>query len=117
MALDNAGRLLLAFVGDETGDAQSRSGVALARRSEQNGWECGGDLVDDHYFPLQPTIVVDGEDSWLAWAGDPDGRSAYVTRQVEGSLRPALSNLGQRQQRRPAMGPGGAGLLIRTRVE
>ncbi len=83
LASDPGGRLYMAFSGNETGNAQSESGVYLARWTQSRGWEGGDTMVGGDYFPIHPSVVVDDEYAWVAWSAgktEPEGRD---TRHVD----------------------------------
>ncbi len=84
MDTDSGGRLFLAWSGNETGNAQSDTGVYLARWSESRGWEGGDSWVGGAFFPVHPSLAIDDDgDAWVAWsAGTSDGQGRY-TRHVD----------------------------------
>jgi hypothetical protein len=84
LAADDGGRLFMAWSGNETGNAQSDTGVYLARWTAARGWEGGDTWVGGAYFPVHPSLAIDASgDAWVAWsAGTSDGQGRY-TRHVD----------------------------------
>jgi hypothetical protein len=83
MTADPGGQLYMAFSGNETGNAQSDTGVYLARWTKARGWEGAEEFVGGAFFPIHPTVVVDADYAWVAWSAgksDPEGRD---TRHVD----------------------------------
>jgi hypothetical protein len=84
LAADDGGRLFMAWSGNETGNAQSDTGVYLARWTQARGWEGGDTWVGGAFFPVHPSLAIDDDGvAWVAWsAGTSDGQGRY-TRHVD----------------------------------
>jgi hypothetical protein len=84
LAVDTGGRLHLAWSANDTGGAQTSSGIYLARWTVNRGWEGGETYVEGSFFPVHPSLAIDDEGvAWVAWsAGTSDGEGRY-TRHVE----------------------------------
>ncbi len=83
MAADSGGQLYLAMSGNETGNAQTATGVYLARWTKARGWEGADDYVGGAFFPIHPSVVVDDSYAWVAWSAGVTEAEGRDTRHVD----------------------------------
>lgn len=68
ISVDAGGRLFMAYSANTNGIAETDKAVYLLRYVPSRGWEgLDANLPEHVYFPTHPSIIAEGETSWLAY--------------------------------------------------